>query len=90
MHEKAMPVLLMDRKRREIWLEGPVEEALALQGPAPDAHLMLWRQATDKTEPDMPVAFTAAQIAEMEAKMKNLSPASPTKTGWRAHRQRFR
>ena len=29
----------------------------------------------------MPVAFTAAQIAEMAAKMKNLTPASPTKTG---------
>ena len=35
-HEKAMPVLLLDREARETWLEGSVEESLALQGPAPD------------------------------------------------------
>ena len=35
-HEKAMPVLLLDREARETWLEGSVEEALALQGPTSD------------------------------------------------------
>ena len=39
MHEKAMPVLLTDREARERWLNGSVEEALALQGPAPDGSL---------------------------------------------------
>jgi putative SOS response-associated peptidase YedK len=34
--KKAMPVLLLDREARETWLEGSVEKALALQGPAPD------------------------------------------------------
>ena len=40
-HEKAMPVLLLDREARETWLEGSVEEALALQGPAPDGSLKI-------------------------------------------------
>ena len=40
-HEKAMPVCLMDREARETWLEGSVEEALALQGPAPDGTLQI-------------------------------------------------
>lgn len=35
-HPKAMPVLLLDREARETWMEGSIEEALALQGPAPD------------------------------------------------------
>jgi putative SOS response-associated peptidase YedK len=39
MHEKAMPVLLLDREAREMWLNGSVEDALALQGPAPDGSL---------------------------------------------------
>ena len=39
MHEKAMPVLLTDREARETWLNGSVEDALALQGPAPDGSL---------------------------------------------------
>ena len=29
-----MPVLLLDREARETWLNGSVEDALALQGPA--------------------------------------------------------
>ena len=40
-HPKAMPVLLLDREARETWLEGSVEEALALQGPAPDGSLKI-------------------------------------------------
>ncbi|MES2294332.1 MAG: SOS response-associated peptidase family protein [Pseudomonadota bacterium] len=35
-HPKAMPVLLLDEAARETWLTGPIEEALALQKPAPD------------------------------------------------------
>jgi putative SOS response-associated peptidase YedK len=34
-----MPVCLLDREARETWMEGSVEEALALQGPAPDGTL---------------------------------------------------
>lgn len=41
MHEKAMPVLLTDREARETWLNGSEEEALALQGPAPDDTLQI-------------------------------------------------
>ena len=38
-HEKAMPVLLLDQAERETWLKAPMNEALALQGPAPDGSL---------------------------------------------------
>jgi putative SOS response-associated peptidase YedK len=41
MHEKAMPVLLLDCESRETWMEGSVEGALALQGPAPDGTLKI-------------------------------------------------
>lgn len=41
MHEKAMPVCLLDREARETWLNGSVEEALALQGPSPDGTLQV-------------------------------------------------
>jgi putative SOS response-associated peptidase YedK len=41
MHEKAMPVLLLDRESRETWMEGSMEEALALQGPSPDGTLQV-------------------------------------------------
>ena len=41
MHEKAMPLLLLDREVRETWLMGSVEEALALQKPAPDGTLKI-------------------------------------------------
>jgi len=41
MHEKAMPVCLLDREARETWLEGSVDDALALQGPAPDGTLQV-------------------------------------------------
>ena|ERR1019366_2313548 len=35
-HEKVMPVLLLDREARETWLTGSIDEALTLQRPAPD------------------------------------------------------
>ncbi len=35
-HEKAMPVLLLDEQDRETWLTGTLDDALALQRPAPD------------------------------------------------------
>jgi putative SOS response-associated peptidase YedK len=38
-HEKAMPVLLLDRESRETWIDDSMEEALALQGPSPDGTL---------------------------------------------------
>ncbi len=40
-HEKAMPVLLLDDADRETWLKGPMEEALALQRPAPPEALQV-------------------------------------------------
>ena len=33
-HEKAMPVLLLDEQARETWMNAPMEEALLLQKPA--------------------------------------------------------
>jgi putative SOS response-associated peptidase YedK len=39
MHEKAMPVCLLGREARETWLNGFVEEALALHCPSPDGTL---------------------------------------------------
>lgn len=35
-HEKAMPVLLLDEAEREKWLTAPMDEALQLQRPAPN------------------------------------------------------
>jgi putative SOS response-associated peptidase YedK len=35
-HAKAMPVILASEEDCETWLTGPVEDALALQKPAPD------------------------------------------------------
>jgi putative SOS response-associated peptidase YedK len=35
-HEKAMPVLLLDETQRETWLTGTMDEALKLQRPAPN------------------------------------------------------
>ncbi len=40
-HPKAMPVCLMDKKACETWMEGSVEQALALHGPAPDGSLKI-------------------------------------------------
>ena len=38
-HEKAMPVLLLNEDDRETWLNAPMNAALALQRPAPDGTL---------------------------------------------------
>ena len=38
-HEKAMPVLLLTEADRELWMQGELEEALALQGPTKDGAL---------------------------------------------------
>ena len=40
-HPKAMPVLLLDEAARETWLNGTMDEALALQRPAPDGTLKI-------------------------------------------------
>jgi putative SOS response-associated peptidase YedK len=40
-HPKAMPVLLLDESARETWLNGTMDEALALQRPAPDGTLKI-------------------------------------------------
>jgi putative SOS response-associated peptidase YedK len=38
-HEKAMPVLLLTEQDRELWMQGEIEDALALQRPAMDGAL---------------------------------------------------
>jgi len=40
-HPKAMPVLLLDQAARETWLTGTIDEALAVQRPAPDGTLKI-------------------------------------------------
>jgi putative SOS response-associated peptidase YedK len=40
-HEKAMPVVLLDETERETWLSGSIEDALALQRPAAEAALRI-------------------------------------------------
>ena len=40
-HPKAMPVILTTEEEREIWLQAPAEEALALQQPAPEEFLQV-------------------------------------------------
>lgn len=42
-HEKAMPVILLGEAQREAWLTGSMDEALALQQPAPDDALTIVR-----------------------------------------------
>jgi putative SOS response-associated peptidase YedK len=40
-HPKAMPVLLLDEAAREMWLNGTMDQALALQRPTPDRTLKI-------------------------------------------------
>jgi len=40
-HPKAMPVFLLYEAARETWLNGTMDEALALQRPAPDGTLKI-------------------------------------------------
>ena len=40
-HEKAMPVLLLNEDDRETWLNAPMNDALALQHAAPDGTLRI-------------------------------------------------
>jgi putative SOS response-associated peptidase YedK len=40
-HEKAMPVLLLTEKDREMWMTADVGDALALQRAAPDGTLKI-------------------------------------------------
>jgi putative SOS response-associated peptidase YedK len=45
-HPKAMPVLLLDEGASETWLTGTVEDALALQRPAPEDALRIVAKGT--------------------------------------------
>jgi len=38
-HEKAMPLILLTKKNRKLWMKGEVQEALKLQKVAPDGTL---------------------------------------------------
>ena len=40
-HQKAMPVILTERKEIEVWLTAPWEKAKALQRPSPDDQLVI-------------------------------------------------
>ena len=40
-HPKAMPVLLLDEAARETWMNGTMDQALALQRPTPDGALKI-------------------------------------------------
>jgi putative SOS response-associated peptidase YedK len=53
-HEKAMPVILTSREARETWMQGSLEEALALQGPAPNDALRIVATGSKKDSREQP------------------------------------
>ena len=49
-HPMAMPVILADEKSWNIWLDGSVEEALALQRPSPRELIKIVARGSDKDD----------------------------------------
>jgi putative SOS response-associated peptidase YedK len=50
-HPKAMPVILTTRDEIDVWLRGPLQEALALQRPLPDDALRIVARGKKTDEP---------------------------------------
>ena len=50
-HPKAMPVILTSRAEIDLWLNGPLETALRLQKPLPDAALRIVARGPKQDEP---------------------------------------
>ena len=60
-HSKAMPVILTKPEEIELWMTGPVAEAMALQRPLPDATLRIvarGQKADPRIAGDLPSAVT--------------------------------
>jgi putative SOS response-associated peptidase YedK len=60
-HPKAMPVILADEAARETWINESMEEALALQRPAPDDALRISMYATTFSVCSVLFTFTIAR-----------------------------
>ena len=60
-HPKAMPVILTTPEECEAWLAAPVNKALRLQRPLPDALLSIVAKG-EKQDPAPGCAATSAQL----------------------------